>query len=166
MLAIDSLPSRICENFPLALEGLFLNTGDSGGDIKSGGRIEDRYKALSNHLEKLGLDLVDKRAPSLMLLTMSGVQLVLARSEKPEGKAFRRWLVTEVIPAYESAKQVAGAAPPELEDATGPAGASAPELLVQALVTRLRELGVGRVHVLDGIEEHVQFPLPKGLTGS
>ena len=46
------------------------------------------------------------------------------------------------------------------------AGASAPELLVQALVTRLRELGVGRVHVLDGIEEHVQFPLPKGLTGS
>jgi 4-hydroxy-3-methylbut-2-enyl diphosphate reductase len=46
------------------------------------------------------------------------------------------------------------------------AGASAPELLVQALVTRLRELGVGRVQVLDGIEEHVQFPLPKGLTGS
>ena len=45
------------------------------------------------------------------------------------------------------------------------AGASAPELLVQALVTRLRELGVGRVQVLDGIEEHVQFPLPKGLTG-
>ena len=46
------------------------------------------------------------------------------------------------------------------------AGASAPELLVQALVARLRELGVGRVQVLDGIEEHVQFPLPKGLTGS
>jgi 4-hydroxy-3-methylbut-2-enyl diphosphate reductase len=45
------------------------------------------------------------------------------------------------------------------------AGASAPELLVQALVTRLRELGVGRVQVLDGIEEHVQFPLPKGLSG-
>jgi 4-hydroxy-3-methylbut-2-enyl diphosphate reductase len=45
------------------------------------------------------------------------------------------------------------------------AGASAPELLVQALVARLRELGVGRVQVLDGIEEHVQFPLPKGLTG-
>ena len=45
------------------------------------------------------------------------------------------------------------------------AGASAPELLVQALVARLRELGVGRVQVLDGIEEHVQFPLPKGLSG-
>jgi 4-hydroxy-3-methylbut-2-enyl diphosphate reductase len=46
------------------------------------------------------------------------------------------------------------------------AGASAPELLVQALVARLRELGVGRVQVLDGIEEHVQFPLPQGLSGS
>lgn len=45
------------------------------------------------------------------------------------------------------------------------AGASAPELLVQALVARLRELGVGRVQALDGIEEHVQFPLPKGLSG-
>ena len=46
------------------------------------------------------------------------------------------------------------------------AGASAPELLVQALVARLRELGVTRVQALDGIEEHVQFPLPKGLSGS
>jgi 4-hydroxy-3-methylbut-2-enyl diphosphate reductase len=45
------------------------------------------------------------------------------------------------------------------------AGASAPELLVQALVARLRELGVTRVQALDGIEEHVQFPLPKGLSG-
>jgi 4-hydroxy-3-methylbut-2-enyl diphosphate reductase len=46
------------------------------------------------------------------------------------------------------------------------AGASAPELLVQALVARLRELGVTRVQALDGIEEHVQFPLPKGLSGT
>lgn len=45
------------------------------------------------------------------------------------------------------------------------AGASAPERLVQALVARLQELGVARVKTLDGIEENVQFPLPKGLTG-
>jgi 4-hydroxy-3-methylbut-2-enyl diphosphate reductase len=45
------------------------------------------------------------------------------------------------------------------------AGASAPEVLVQELVARLRALGVGGVRKLDGIEEHVQFPLPKGLTG-
>jgi len=45
------------------------------------------------------------------------------------------------------------------------AGASAPEVLVRQLVERLRELGINRVQALDGIEEHVQFPLPKGLSG-
>jgi 4-hydroxy-3-methylbut-2-enyl diphosphate reductase len=43
------------------------------------------------------------------------------------------------------------------------AGASAPESLVQALIERLRSLGAGRVRVLEGVEEHVVFPLPKGL---
>jgi 4-hydroxy-3-methylbut-2-enyl diphosphate reductase len=46
------------------------------------------------------------------------------------------------------------------------AGASAPEVLVQALVERLRLLGVARVHTLEGIEERVHFPLPKGLAGA
>lgn len=45
------------------------------------------------------------------------------------------------------------------------AGASAPEVLVQALVERLRSLGVEKVHTLDGIKEEVQFPLPRGLSG-
>ena len=43
------------------------------------------------------------------------------------------------------------------------AGASAPEVLVQELVARLRELGAGEVQILDGLAEHVRFPLPKGL---
>ena len=43
------------------------------------------------------------------------------------------------------------------------AGASAPEVLVEQLVARLRELGGGEVKRLDGLEEHVRFPLPKGL---
>jgi 4-hydroxy-3-methylbut-2-enyl diphosphate reductase len=43
------------------------------------------------------------------------------------------------------------------------AGASAPESLVQALIDRLRSLGASRVRVLEGVEEHVVFPLPKGL---
>jgi 4-hydroxy-3-methylbut-2-en-1-yl diphosphate reductase len=43
------------------------------------------------------------------------------------------------------------------------AGASAPESLVQALIDRLRSLGASRVRVLEGAEEHVVFPLPKGL---
>jgi 4-hydroxy-3-methylbut-2-en-1-yl diphosphate reductase len=44
------------------------------------------------------------------------------------------------------------------------AGASAPELLVQQVVQRLRELGGGEVKSLDGIEERVKFQLPKELT--
>ncbi|MBX9902978.1 MAG: 4-hydroxy-3-methylbut-2-enyl diphosphate reductase [Burkholderiales bacterium] len=43
------------------------------------------------------------------------------------------------------------------------AGASAPEVLVQAVVERLRGLGADAVSSLDGIAERVTFPLPKGL---
>lgn len=43
------------------------------------------------------------------------------------------------------------------------AGASAPEVLVRRVVTRLKELGAGQVSELDGIVERVVFPLPKGL---
>ncbi|MDE1952252.1 MAG: 4-hydroxy-3-methylbut-2-enyl diphosphate reductase [Betaproteobacteria bacterium] len=45
------------------------------------------------------------------------------------------------------------------------AGASAPEQLVQQVITRLRELGARNVCTLEGAVEHVQFPLPKGLGG-
>ena len=43
------------------------------------------------------------------------------------------------------------------------AGASAPEVLVLAVIERLKELGAMRVTQLKGIEENVSFPLPKGL---
>jgi len=45
------------------------------------------------------------------------------------------------------------------------AGASAPEVLVQAVIDRLKECGAKSVRTLDGAEEHVTFPLPKGLSG-
>lgn len=44
------------------------------------------------------------------------------------------------------------------------AGASAPELLVQQLVERLRAMGIRSVRKLDGVEESMQFPLPRGLS--
>ena len=46
------------------------------------------------------------------------------------------------------------------------AGASAPEVLVHEVILRLQSLGVRRVHELEGIEEHVTFPLPKGIKGA
>jgi 4-hydroxy-3-methylbut-2-enyl diphosphate reductase len=45
------------------------------------------------------------------------------------------------------------------------AGASAPEHVVQSVVKRLKEWGATSVRTLDGVEEHIAFPLPKGLTG-
>jgi 4-hydroxy-3-methylbut-2-enyl diphosphate reductase len=46
------------------------------------------------------------------------------------------------------------------------AGASAPEVLVEAVINRLKALGAKSVRALDGVEENVTFPLPKGLTGA
>ena len=43
------------------------------------------------------------------------------------------------------------------------AGASAPEVLVEGVIARLKELGVGDVMPLEGIEEKVHFPLPRAL---
>src|SRR6478672_5189281 len=43
------------------------------------------------------------------------------------------------------------------------AGASAPEVLVQAVIDRLRQYGAKSVRPLDGVEENVTFPMPKGL---
>jgi 4-hydroxy-3-methylbut-2-enyl diphosphate reductase len=43
------------------------------------------------------------------------------------------------------------------------AGASAPEILVQAVISRLRSLGALSVRRMDGVVETIKFPLPKGL---
>ena len=43
------------------------------------------------------------------------------------------------------------------------AGASAPEVLVAAVINRIKALGAVSVRKMDGIEETVKFPLPKGL---
>jgi 4-hydroxy-3-methylbut-2-enyl diphosphate reductase len=43
------------------------------------------------------------------------------------------------------------------------AGASAPEVLVQEVIDTLKKLGAKSVRVLEGVEENVAFPLPKGL---
>lgn len=43
------------------------------------------------------------------------------------------------------------------------AGASAPDILVQAVIDRLRALGAVSVRKMDGLEETIKFPLPKGL---
>ena len=43
------------------------------------------------------------------------------------------------------------------------AGASAPEVLVKQVIDRIKALGATSVRKMDGIQETVKFPLPKGL---
>jgi 4-hydroxy-3-methylbut-2-enyl diphosphate reductase len=43
------------------------------------------------------------------------------------------------------------------------AGASAPEILVKRVIERLEKLGATEVAPLEGLQEKVNFPLPKGL---
>jgi len=43
------------------------------------------------------------------------------------------------------------------------AGASAPELLVDQVVDRIKSLGAVAVQKMDGVQETMKFPLPKGL---
>ena len=61
---------------------------------------------------------------------------------------------SEFDPAWLQNKQCVGIA----------AGASAPEVLVQEVIARLKELGAISVREVDGILENVAFPLPKALT--
>ncbi len=43
------------------------------------------------------------------------------------------------------------------------AGASAPDILVQQVIVRLRELGALSIRHMEGVVEAVHFPLPRGL---
>jgi 4-hydroxy-3-methylbut-2-enyl diphosphate reductase len=43
------------------------------------------------------------------------------------------------------------------------AGASAPDILVQQVIQRLRELGAVSIRKMNGVVEDVHFPLPRGL---
>jgi 4-hydroxy-3-methylbut-2-enyl diphosphate reductase len=46
------------------------------------------------------------------------------------------------------------------------AGASAPEILVKQVIDRLKQLGAKSVRTLEGVEENVMFPMPRGLSTS
>ena len=59
----------------------------------------------------------------------------------------------ELDPAWIAGKRTVGVT----------AGASAPEVLVQQVIERLKSLGAARVRELEGIEESVTFPLPRSI---
>jgi 4-hydroxy-3-methylbut-2-enyl diphosphate reductase len=61
--------------------------------------------------------------------------------------------VADLDPRWVAGKKVVGVT----------AGASAPEVLVEAVIERLRALGAESVTELEGISEKVTFPLPRAL---
>lgn len=74
-------------------------------------------------------------------------------AEKKGAAAYMVDSAEQIDPAWLEGKQRIGVT----------AGASAPEILVQQVVARLKSLGGVSVRELDGVEENVTFPLPKGL---
>jgi 4-hydroxy-3-methylbut-2-enyl diphosphate reductase len=76
-------------------------------------------------------------------------------AEKKGAAAYMVDNATQIDPAWLAGKVRIGVT----------AGASAPEVLVQDVIDRLKHLGAKSVRTLDGVEEGVTFPLPKGLSG-
>ena len=74
-------------------------------------------------------------------------------AEKKGALAFMVDNASEIDPAWLEGRRRIGVT----------AGASAPEVLVQEVVARLKSLGATSVRELDGVEENVTFTLPKGL---
>ncbi|MBI3229211.1 MAG: 4-hydroxy-3-methylbut-2-enyl diphosphate reductase [Burkholderiales bacterium] len=93
------------------------------------------------------------------------VVIVVGSPNSSNSNRLREVAAKKGVPAYmvDNAVQID---PAWLQDSTRigvTAGASAPEVLVQAVIDRLKECGAKSVRSLDGVEEHVTFPLPKGL---
>jgi 4-hydroxy-3-methylbut-2-enyl diphosphate reductase len=77
-------------------------------------------------------------------------------AEKKGATAYMVDNAAQIVPAWLEGKRRIGVT----------AGASAPEVLVQAVIDRLKALGAKSVRTLSGAEEKITFPLPKGLAGT
>ena len=100
--------------------------------------------------------------------TVAGkVELVIVVGSKNSSNSNRLREVAAIggIPAYlvDGAEQIDGAWLAGKARIGVTAGASAPEVLVNGVVERLRALGAGSIETLSGVEENVNFPLPKEL---
>lgn len=95
------------------------------------------------------------------------VVIVVGSPNSSNSNRLREVAAKMSVPAYmvDNAAQIDCAWLQECSRIGVTAGASAPEVLVQAVIDRLKECGAKSVRSLDGAEEHVTFPMPKGLDG-
>jgi 4-hydroxy-3-methylbut-2-enyl diphosphate reductase len=93
------------------------------------------------------------------------VVIVVGSKNSSNSNRLREVAAIGGIPAYlvDGADQIDGAWLAGKAHIGVTAGASAPEVLVNGVVERLRALGAGSIETLSGVEENVNFPLPKEL---
>jgi 4-hydroxy-3-methylbut-2-enyl diphosphate reductase len=93
------------------------------------------------------------------------VVIVVGSKNSSNSNRLREVAAIGGIPAYlvDGADQIAPPGWPGKAHIGVTAGASAPEVLVNGVVERMRALGAGSIETLDGVEENVNFPLPKEL---
>ena len=104
-------------------------------------------------------DAVKSMAPNCDLV------LVVGSPNSSNSNRLREVAVNQGIEAYmvDDASQIQASWLTNRQRIGVTAGASAPEVLVQAVIARLGAMGAATVQELQGIEEKVTFPLPKAL---
>lgn len=100
-----------------------------------------------------------------LMARQADVVIVVGSPNSSNSNRLREVAENQGIPAYmvDRADQLQAAWIAGKQRVGVTAGASAPEVLVQDVIQRLRELGANQVNELEGISENVVFPLPKNL---
>jgi 4-hydroxy-3-methylbut-2-enyl diphosphate reductase len=93
------------------------------------------------------------------------VVIVVGSKNSSNSNRLREVAKNHGVPAYlvDGAEQIEAAWLSDTKRIGLTAGASAPEVLVEGVIARLRALGAEGVDVLPGAAEDVNFPLPKAL---
>ena len=101
-----------------------------------------------------------------MLAAECDLFLVVGSANSSNSNRLREVAQRKGLPAYliDGADSIEPAWLSEKKHIGITAGASAPELLVQQVIDRLKSLGAVSVRTMAGLEEHVAFPLPKELS--
>lgn len=86
-----------------------------------------RFK--SEHNEACITRLVGRRVNSLLLLTEQGLHMVLVKTDKPAGRAMRRWVVDELIPTWRAEHPPTNLPPPPDGPPPAAPGAARPAAL-------------------------------------
>jgi 4-hydroxy-3-methylbut-2-enyl diphosphate reductase len=143
-----------------------LSMDDAGRTVKA---LKQRFPSIAGPRKSDICYATQNRQDAVKLLARQcDVVLVVGSPNSSNSNRLREVAENQGVPAYmvDNASQLdpAWVAGKKVVGIT--AGASAPEVLVQEVIQRLKTLGADRVTPLEGIEERVVFPLPKGLAAA